>query len=120
MSREFVMDNCFHNIWQVNHTKTDSYTIFQAHNYKTSDEVVYSDRLHQWDDKKYSYATSEAFNGYKGQYFDSFTPNQIQNFLSIYFNRDVILTRVDREENVSNGYPYWVFYFRDKGLDDNE
>lgn len=92
----------------------NSYTVYKSYDYLKDDTVVYSDRLHQWDSDKYKKAASEVFDGYQGQYFDNFTVNQIQNFLSLYFNKQVILTRIDKEENVSNGYPYWVFYYRNK------
>ena len=95
---------------------SNSYTVYESYDFQSNDKVVYSDRLYQWDNKKYKDAAIKAFNGYRGQYFNDFTPNQIQKFLSIYFNKEVILTKVIKEENVSNGYPYWVFFYRDKEI----
>ena len=78
-----------------------------------TDEVVYSDRLYQWDSEKYN-ASCMAVWGNRGQYFYQRSPESIEMFLSLYFGREVILTAIEVEENASSGYPYWAFYFRNK------
>lgn len=79
--------------------------------YKESDNAVYSDRLHQWDWEKYNRCHKEVW-GNEGQYFYENTPKEIEKFLRLYFNEDIVLTAVMEGCNYSNGYPYWVFYYR--------
>jgi hypothetical protein len=80
--------------------------------YKSNDEVVYSDRLHQWDSEKYDKCCLEVF-GNTGQYFSNRKIDDIQKFLRMYFDDEsLIITAVTQACNVSNGYPYWGFYYR--------
>lgn len=81
-------------------------------NYSVNDAIVYSDRLHQWNDKKFNECCKKVF-GDIGQMFFNRTPEDIEKFLSIYFNKSIILTAIKEFHNVSNGYPYWGFYYKE-------
>lgn len=72
--------------------------------------VVYSDRLWEWDSKKYNECCQEVWNNH-GQYFYNREPEDIERFLSKYFRRNIKLTVILEGCNVSNGYPVWVFYY---------
>ncbi len=75
---------------------------------------VYSDRLVQWDYKKYNELSKKHF-GNEGQYWDNRGIKAIENFLSEYFDKPVKLQRILKGENRSNGYPFWVFGYDEVG-----
>lgn len=91
----------------------DPFRIYKR-NWDSNDEVVYSDRLFQWDSEKYERLTKEVF-GNSGQYFTNRYPEEIEQFLQRYFNRRILLTGIMEGCNVGNGYPYWIFYYKDYG-----
>jgi len=72
--------------------------------------AVYSDRLYQWDYKKFNSCCQEVF-GDTGQYFDNRKPEDIERFLSLYLGTNVKLTAIQKECNVSSGFPLWVFFY---------
>jgi hypothetical protein len=78
--------------------------------YKKTDHVVYSDRLMQWDYDKFNKCCMKVWNN-EGQYFDNRKPNDIENFLSKYYDKEIKLTAIMEGCNVSNGYPYWIFFY---------
>ena len=92
-----------------------SYTAFciYKNGWKDTDEFVFSDRLNSW---------YENYRGLKekmlgrGDYFSSYEPEDIEKFLSFLFDKEITLTGIEEECNVSNGYPYWIFYYRDKEI----
>jgi hypothetical protein len=82
---------------------------------KEKDHAVYSDRLFQWDSKKYNKCCKEVWNN-EGQYFNNREPKDIERFLSLYFGQETKLTLILEGCNISNGYPYWVFFFENKAI----
>lgn len=77
-----------------------------------TDSAVYSDRLHQWDTKKYRECSIQVWpNG--GGTFSQRSPLSIEKFLSLYFEKPIKLTGIEEGCNVSNGFPYWIFYYRE-------
>lgn len=94
--------------WPYNY---DRFVIWKGDWHRT-DHAVYSDRLRQWDSEKYSKCCKEVWpNG--GGSFSSKSSSDIQKFLSLYFGQQIKLTGVEEECNVSNGFPYWIFYYRE-------
>lgn len=81
-------------------------------NYRRGDAAVYSDRLWQWDTAKYKECYQDVF-GSEGQKFSGRNPSGIEKFLSLYFGKNVTLTAILQGCNVSSGFPYWVFYYRE-------
>lgn len=73
-----------------------------------AEHTVYSDRLYQWDSKKYNECCEKVWHNH-GQYFDSRKPDEIERFLSLYYDRDITLVSIYEYENASNGFPYWRF-----------
>lgn len=73
---------------------------------------AYSDRMHQWDYKKFNRCCKEVW-GNEGQYFDppARTPAQIEQFLTLYRGKPTKLIRIVRQVNVSNGFPLWFFEY---------
>ena len=78
------------------------------------DSAVYSDRLWEWDHEKYNKFCQEVF-GDKGQQFNSRNPDGIEKFLSLYFEKEVMLTAIVQGCNQSSGFPYWIFFYREIG-----
>ena len=77
--------------------------------FESTDRVVWSDRL-LTDDRAY-----ELWNQIlgTGQYLSHKAPDLVEEWLRIYLAKpNLILTGVEEECNVSNGYPYWLLYFR--------
>lgn len=70
----------------------------------------YSDRLMQGDYEKWE-AAREAVPKKR---IAEFTRKDASKFLSAYFGRAIKATGLIEGCNVSNGYPYWVFYYKDK------
>lgn len=74
--------------------------------------AVYSDRLWEWDHEKYNKFCQEVF-GDKGQQFNSRKPDGVEKFLSLYFEKEVILTAIVQGCNQSSGFPYWIFFYKE-------
>jgi hypothetical protein len=74
--------------------------------------AVYSDRLSQWDHDKFKSALGELSR----KHFNQFSPKDCSDFLSRYFGREVECVALAEECNVGNGYPLWIFWFRDAAL----
>lgn len=92
----------------------DPYFTYQSPDFnRETDDVCYSDRLMQWDMDKFN-SICKGIWGNTGQYFDNRRPTDIETFLCDYFGREVILTAILKGCNYGNGYPYWVFAYRDK------
>lgn len=73
--------------------------------------AVYSDRLYQWDSKKFNECCEKV--GQIGQYFHSTSRPKIQEFLSLYFEKEIKLTAIIQGCNQSSGFPYWVFCYEE-------
>lgn len=73
--------------------------------------TVYSDRLFQWDYKKFNRISQKHFNN-ESQSFSKRSLEKIESFLKDYFDNPKLKLIVIQEGcNVSNGYPYWIFHF---------
>jgi hypothetical protein len=74
--------------------------------------AVYSDRLFQWDNKKYDRCCKEVWNN-QGQYFNCREASDIEKFLRLYYDDPKLeLVKIGEGCNVSTGYPYWVFWYK--------
>ena len=75
--------------------------------------AVYHDRMQQWDYEKYKNAfksvTNDNHNGYG---IGSFTQKQASKFMSFYQGYDCEVIAIAEGCNQSNGYPYWVFWYK--------
>jgi len=77
-------------------------------------DSAYTDRLSQWDYKKYDKCCKSVF-GNKTPYWDSRKTEDIEKFLKLYFNDDTLkLIRISKCCNVSNGFPLWLFDWNSK------
>lgn len=81
-------------------------------NYNEYDSAVYSDRLYQWDPKKYKSCYIEIFKN-EGQIFYDKNPKEVNKFMNMYFGKDVELTAILCGCNNISGYPYWIFLYRE-------
>lgn len=69
----------------------------------------YSDRLAQRDYAKFQECTKLV-----AKRFDQYSNADLSKFLTAYFGRPIEATALAEGCNQSNGYPYWIFYFREK------
>lgn len=90
----------------------DEYLLWRHDYHKDKSKTVYSDRLYQWDSKKYDKCCEEIF-GNHGQYFDDRNPKDINKFLNMYLGKEVKLTAVLQGCNRSTGYPFWKFVYEE-------
>lgn len=74
-------------------------------------DAVYSDRLQQWEPEKYKEA-AKIVAGSKSRY-GGWGKALTSKYLSAYFGKPVEAVAVAEGCNVSSGYPYWVFWFKD-------
>lgn len=81
-------------------------------NYRQFDSAVYSDRLYQWNTEKYKKCYEQVFKN-NGQRFDSKNVSGIRKFLSMYFDKEIELTAIMRGCNISSGFPYHIFFYRE-------
>lgn len=72
----------------------------------------YSDRLFQQNPKKYNEAVAAVWpETPMTQYFNSKQAEDIERFLSLYFDHPVHLVRVIQDTNSATGYPLWLFQY---------
>lgn len=74
-------------------------------------EGLYSDRIWQWDRAK----ADRCWYEHVGKRWDCATGRQISRFLSDYLGKPVKATALAEGCNPSNGYPYWIVWFKDAG-----
>ncbi len=80
---------------------------------KHSTGTAWSDRLWQQDSDKYNKLRMKHF-GDHAQLWYTIDPTKTEEFLSDFFEKKVELMGVAHQENRSNGYPTWIFFFKDK------
>lgn len=85
----------------------DPFTVWELGCDKKANGSVYTDRLYQWDYKKYNKLCEKHF-GNKGQYFDQRKPEKIEAFLRDYTdNQELILIEIIEYCNQATGFPVW-------------
>lgn len=103
---------------KVRHTKFqfpygyDQFLIWKGAYNQNTDQSVFSDRMMCLDYERFNVCCIQTF-GNDGQCFYDRKPADIEKFLSMYFDKNIQLTGIEEGCNISNGYPYWVFYFRE-------
>ena len=85
----------------------------KVNRWRKDDSVVWSDRL-SWQYPEYDNLFKEILG--TGQYYSRKEPKAIETFLCRLLNEDIVLTGIEEECNTSNGYPYWLLYFRKKEI----
>jgi len=89
----------------------DTFIMIGEPNIERTTSSCYTDRLYQWDSKKYNDSAMEVF-GNEGQFWSQRSKSDIEKFLKLYFSDETIdLVRVLQTCNHSSGYPLWVFEF---------
>lgn len=83
-----------------------------------SDEVIWADRMEEWDSKKYSDACKKAF-GRRQTEFSQKDASKFSEFLSTYLQKDVVCTGLEVNRGL-NGYNYYTFYYRNSSADEPE
>lgn len=86
------------------------YAIWDSGDWSTSDRNVWTDRLSSQYPDTFDTLKNEILG--RGDYFSNFEPEAIEKFLCELFGEKVKLTGIEEECNASNGYPYWLLYFR--------
>lgn len=96
-----------------NHTKEQSpYGYSPFYHWRDAqskkDSASYDDRLDQWDRDKWKDARSHLHSRFQHCSVDDLTL-----MLTKYFGKPTICTALAEGCNVSNGYPYYIFWHRD-------
>ena len=93
----------------------DEYVIYKDESYDKTDDWVYSDRLLQWNRTIFVNAVKAVWPGKSSsQMFYDKKPEDLNKFLSLYFGKKVKLTAVMQGCNISSGYPYWIFAYKEE------
>ena len=74
-------------------------------------QTVYSDRLYQWDSEKFN-TCCELVWGNRGQHFDKRTKSSIEQFLSLYMDKNVEVVYIEPQTGY-NGYTVWRFDYKE-------
>lgn len=85
----------------------DDYVIWQSADYKKGDAAVYSDRLRMWDEETWE----KLHNEKRDLNIDN--PTRAEEYLSLYYNKEIKLTAIMRGCNQANGFPYYIFFYRE-------
>lgn len=90
----------------------DPFVVWKKDYNEKNSRNVYSDRLVQWNHEKFNEACLNVW-GNKQQVFHNRKPKDIEKFLINYLDKNIKLTAITEGCNVSNGYPFWVFYYEE-------
>lgn len=92
----------------------DEFVIFKSKRFEKTDCMVYHDRMMQWSGSAFSKAVREVWpDKPHSQMFSGKKPEDINRFLNLYFGKEVELTAVLQGCNVGNGFPYWIFAYKE-------
>lgn len=102
-----------HFVGKINYANVVKLKDYEALDVKL--QTVYSDRLYQWNSEKYDKCCKKVWNNV-GQWFEERckNPENIQTFLSLYFEKECDLVAVITTTNVSTGFPLSCFYYVEK------
>ena len=90
----------------------DEHVLWKSDDCTKMDHFVYSDRMMSWDWDKFHESMKQVWKQH-GHYFDGDDPKDVEKFLSLYNGHPVKLTAILKGCNVSNGYPYFVFGYKE-------
>ncbi|MBQ8806628.1 MAG: hypothetical protein IJZ68_09320 [Bacteroidaceae bacterium] len=90
----------------------DEHVLWKSDDCTKMDHFVYSDRMMSWDWDKFHESVKQVWKTH-GHYFDGDDPKDVEKFLSLYNGHPVKLTAILKGCNVSNGYPYFVFGYKE-------
>ena len=77
------------------------------------DDSFYSDRLSLWYDCERMRELKEKYSIEHGDYFWAYNPiEKLDKFLSDLMRISAKITAIVQYCNISNGYPYWLVYYR--------
>ena len=79
---------------------------------------AFSDRLYQQNPELYDKLRQKYFDD-TSQWWDGDDPEKIEMFLSDFLGRNIDFIKKKKLENASSGFPYWQFYFCEKGPNDD-
>ncbi len=91
----------------------DAFVTYRNGENNETKEVLYSDRLLQWNHEKTRKLMKKHFKN-DGDYYSQRAPKDIEAFLSEYLEKDIKLILIMEGCNQSSGYPYWVFFIGEK------
>lgn len=78
----------------------------------TGDGYNDSDRLWFADSSKYNEVSRRLFGDESQLWWDSRSPQQVEQFLREYFgNPELVLVKIQKMYNISNGGPIWGFSY---------
>lgn len=84
-------------------------------------EAVYHDRMQQWDYDKYkkSFAIASEDHPDSMSGIPSMKQKQASLFMSTYQEMNCEVIAIAEGCNASNGYPYWIFWYIVKEIEEN-
>ena len=92
----------------------DEYVVEKLPDYEETDRAFYSDRFNRWYSYEKIQEGRERFDIQHGDYFWDYTElPRLEKFLSYVMNKNIHVTALLKGCNVSNGYPYWVIFYKE-------
>lgn len=116
--REYLIDingNPIDKTPRTNPYDYDSFVIFKYSNFdKNKDKAVDTDRLAEWNPDLYNDIYHRLYMKYgRNPNFIFRNRSSCSEFMSRYYNKNIEVTAVVQNCNVSNGYPYWTIYYKE-------
>lgn len=81
----------------------------EEHSCLKTAQLVYSDRLHQWNSDAFNAAIAKA----PRRSMTYWSLDDASAFLTEYYGKPTRCVALAEGCNASNGYPYWIFWQRD-------
>lgn len=95
--------------WQYPYAYSEFYLFGGKPEADASDMANYSDRLWEWDRAKADRLWQEHCKGHR---WDNAPIEKLTAFMSAYHWRKLEITALAEGCNPSNGYPYWIVWYR--------
>lgn len=91
----------------------DAFVVIRNGSNKEIEHTAYSDRMLSWVSYEKWKVCIEKMGGTKGGSFSNNTIEELERFLTEYNGYKCKLIVLMEGCNVSNGYPYWIFHWKE-------
>lgn len=90
----------------------DPYALWIGNYDCTTDIAICSDRMMKNDLEKFNECCEKVFENH-AHYFVNRKPEDVEKFICYYLNKKIELTGIEQGCNMFNGFPYWIFYYKE-------
>lgn len=90
----------------------DPFVIWMGDYRKDKGKLVYSDKLYFWNEDKFIKAFCQVFDGGPYSFADK-APEKINEFLNLYFDKELKLTAVIQALSLTHKRVHWGFVYEE-------